>query len=110
MLRATIASAGIGGLKAGPNGSQVQRAADGQHRVAQDLGLQPLRRLAPEQAIVGIELRLGRVERRALLIDGARQDQPVQPLEPPAAARRSRAPAIPAARDASAARRGRRSR
>jgi hypothetical protein len=66
---------------------RIQRAADQEHRIAQDLGLQPLRPATPEQPIVGVLRGAGGIVSGILPISGAGDDQPMDRLEPPAAGR-----------------------
>ena len=72
---------------------RLELAAGGQHGVADLLGVEPLDGSFPEQAVVGIDpLRRGEVALAAhgcLAIGRRGQDQPVQRLELPAAARRT---------------------
>jgi hypothetical protein len=57
---------------------RIQRAAHREHRVAQDLRLNPQRTAPPEKAVVWISLRFRGIVRRVLKIDRAGHDEPVQ--------------------------------
>ena len=72
-------------LERGAEHFRIQRAADGEHGVAQDLGFDPLRTATPEQAIVRINGGLGSVEGGVLEINRTGHDQPVQRFQFPTA-------------------------
>src|SRR5256885_502982 len=61
--------------RAGDEQSRVERAADGEHRVADGLGFQAVARAAPEEAVIAIQAQFGVVELRRLLVDGARHNE-----------------------------------
>ena len=64
---------------------QIQRARDGEHRVADGLGLEPARGVAPEQAAIGIHCG-GGARGRGLPKRSREQHQPLEVFHRPAAA------------------------
>jgi len=74
---------GLGIAEARPAERVVERAGDGEHRVADHLGLEPGRGLAPEEAVTRVVLHRRGVEPRRLAIRGRRDDQPVHRLHAP---------------------------
>ena len=84
--RVEIASAGILGRNGGPYIAEFRRplAASIASRMAS--ASSRIGSAVPEQAVVGVDGHAGRIARRRLAIDRARDDQPMNRLEPPAAA------------------------
>ena len=70
--------------RAGAERRGVERAADGEHGVADDLGFQAVARAAPEEAVIAIQAQFSVVQLRRLLVDGARHDELVDRLQMPA--------------------------
>lgn len=68
-------------LETGAARLEIQLAADGQHRVAHRLGVQPLPIHPPKQPIVRIDFRGKGVLPGRLAVASGEQDQPMQLLE-----------------------------
>ena len=64
---------------------EIQAAADGQDRVADLLGRQPAHREPPEPAVARVLGQARRRRPRRHAVGAREQDQPVHPLDPPAA-------------------------
>ncbi len=68
-----------------PRASEIEVAGDGQHGVADRLGIEPPSREAPEPAIVGIDCGVVRVEIARELVGLGKEDLAVDRLDRPAA-------------------------
>src|SRR5207253_64518 len=70
--------------RAGPEEARIEFAADREQCIANDLGRQAARRVPPDELVVAIEPAARWLFGRALLIDGAGENELMHRLEAPA--------------------------